>query len=593
MSEYDPTYCFFVDADELIDIDAQQSAAAAAATPLLLTYTPISSEEAETTISTLSGYPYKITRRFIEINLFGTFSSTTSFTYNNSLDDDINDNDHSTATTTTTSSSPKPTPNNNNKTKKGGKQSKKGKKGDQSHSTTTTGSNNNTNNNNNESEEDFKEKFRTHKVAADTVDHYEVLGIAHLRWTATPAQIRTAYRQMSLRYHPDKMENGDDSVFKRIGKAYEVLGDPQRRREYDSQDDSFDDRVPSEAEADRNDFFELFTPVFDRNARFSVDRNVPRLGDLSTPYADVERFYEFWDAFKSWREFPLDDKYDPNDASTREEKRWILRQNEKKMQKKKSEERARIKRLVDLARRKDPRIARHAEEERAARERKKAAKRREAEERAKKAEEERKKAAERAAEEAERAKKAKEERLRSENRNAAAIAAAFRDTRVHWKTDPVTAAENVLSANSPARIAEIVAMIEGKSPAERHAVLTAELDRIAEDRRRVQEALAKEEAEKKERERLEAEAKKARAPWTDDELTLLAKVVRKYPPGTRDRWAKMMDVIKGRTEEEIIEKTQEIKAKSVGHMVSNPYERLKVQATEKEKETEDGEVVKK
>lgn len=567
---YDPTYCFFVSAEELcVDESAQNKLPL----PLAYTDTPLSEP---LIVSPLSGYPYRVTRRFIEINISNTATRNFQGDYAEPEPQEAPE-----------PKEPAPAPQSkggakNNKSKKGGKGGKNNapKAAEEKPAASAK-----------DDEKDFKDKFRKHKVAADTVDHYEVLGIAHLRWSATASQIRTAYRQMSLQYHPDKMPDGDDSVFKRISRAYEVLSDPQRRKEYDSQDDTFDDRIPSESDAEKNDFFELFTPVFDRNARFSVDKNVPRLGDMDTPFKEVERFYAFWNAFKSWREFPLDDKYDPEDASTREEKRWILRQNEKKAQKKKAEEKARIKRLVALAYKKDPRVIRKMEEEKAERERKRVAKLREAEERAKRAEREREKKEEEKRLAEERARKEKEEKEKAERRNASAITAAFHDKSVTWKTDPVTASETVLGANSAAQIAVLVSKIEGKSAEERHKILTDELDRIALDRKRVQEVMLKEEQEKKERMRQEAEAKKARAPWNDDELALLAKAVRKYPPGTRDRWTKMMDIIRTRTEEEIIEKTQEIKAKSVGHMVANPYERLKEQAKEKEKEAEDGEVV--
>jgi DnaJ family protein C protein 2 len=191
-------------------------------------------------------------------------------------------------------------------------------------------------------QKEFKEKFRTHKVAADTVDHYEALGLAHERYTATPQMIRTAYRKMSLQYHPDKMGHAegdgeaghaqyDDSVFKRIAKAYEVLSDPQKRREYDSQED-FDDRIPdgSVAQASEAEFFAVYTPVFDRNARFSIAKVIPRLGDMDTPMDEVDEFYRFWHGFQSWREFPLEDAYDPEEASSREERRWIERKNERR-----------------------------------------------------------------------------------------------------------------------------------------------------------------------------------------------------------------------------------------------------------------------
>ena len=42
------------------------------------------------------------------------------------------------------------------------------------------------------------------------------------------------------------------------------------------------------------DFFEVYGETFRRNSRWSTARNVPQLGDWSTPYEEVESFYEFW-----------------------------------------------------------------------------------------------------------------------------------------------------------------------------------------------------------------------------------------------------------------------------------------------------------
>jgi len=115
----------------------------------------------------------------------------------------------------------------------------------------------------------------------------------------------------------------------------------------------------------------------------------------------VDAFYSFWWNFKSWRDFAFEDEYDPNEAESREEKRWMERKIASKRYKKKMQEQARINKLVDLAYSLDPRIRKVREEEKAKKEkvkqdRRDAAKKREDEERqrleeiAKKAEEEKK-----------------------------------------------------------------------------------------------------------------------------------------------------------------------------------------------------------
>lgn len=48
---------------------------------------------------------------------------------------------------------------------------------------------------------------------------------------------------------------------------------------------------------------------------------VPDVGAEDTPYNVVDKFYDFWFSFKSWREFPHDDEEDIEQAESREEKR--------------------------------------------------------------------------------------------------------------------------------------------------------------------------------------------------------------------------------------------------------------------------------
>jgi molecular chaperone DnaJ len=61
-------------------------------------------------------------------------------------------------------------------------------------------------------------------------DYYEVLGVAP---DAGAAEIKRAYRQLARRYHPDISGEDRASAFLEVARAYEVLGDPHRRRSYD------------------------------------------------------------------------------------------------------------------------------------------------------------------------------------------------------------------------------------------------------------------------------------------------------------------------------------------------------------------------
>lgn len=66
---------------------------------------------------------------------------------------------------------------------------------------------------------------------------------------------------------------------------------------------------------------QVFGPAFKRNSRWSLTQPVPDVGDEETPYNVVDKFYDFWFSFKSWREFPHDDEEDIEQAESREEKR--------------------------------------------------------------------------------------------------------------------------------------------------------------------------------------------------------------------------------------------------------------------------------
>ena len=99
-------------------------------------------------------------------------------------------------------------------------------------------------------------------------DYYRVLGLEELKWRATDDQIRSAYRKLVLKYHPDKMANPtpeDRQIFLHIQEAYEALGTIEKRRAYDSAD--ADLVIPIYEEGD--DFFECFGSVFYDYSRFS------------------------------------------------------------------------------------------------------------------------------------------------------------------------------------------------------------------------------------------------------------------------------------------------------------------------------------
>ncbi len=66
----------------------------------------------------------------------------------------------------------------------------------------------------------------------EIMDYYSILGVQK---TATADEIKSAYRKLAFKYHPDKNpgDKAAEEKFKSINAAYEVLGDEAKRRRYD------------------------------------------------------------------------------------------------------------------------------------------------------------------------------------------------------------------------------------------------------------------------------------------------------------------------------------------------------------------------
>ncbi|MFH0847184.1 MAG: DnaJ domain-containing protein [Chloroflexota bacterium] len=64
-------------------------------------------------------------------------------------------------------------------------------------------------------------------------DYYAILGVPR---DASQEDIKKAYRSLAMQFHPDRnpgKEQWANDKFKEINEAFSVLGDPERRKQYD------------------------------------------------------------------------------------------------------------------------------------------------------------------------------------------------------------------------------------------------------------------------------------------------------------------------------------------------------------------------
>ena len=108
-------------------------------------------------------------------------------------------------------------------------------------------------------------------------DYYEVLGVNK---SASPDEIKKAYRKIALKFHPDKNPGNKvaESKFKEASNAYEVLSDPDKRKIYDMHGHTGINNSGFQGFKSPEDIFSHFSDIFGRGGGF---------GDFGEAFGDV------------------------------------------------------------------------------------------------------------------------------------------------------------------------------------------------------------------------------------------------------------------------------------------------------------------
>lgn len=108
-------------------------------------------------------------------------------------------------------------------------------------------------------------------------NYYYTLGVQQ---NATKEEIKLAYRKLSIKFHPDK-NDGDaflEEMFKSINEAYEILSNPNKRKEYDSTLNSLN-----------QSFTKSYQHTYNSEKEDHIKEDFKKMYDLIELYFDKER----------------------------------------------------------------------------------------------------------------------------------------------------------------------------------------------------------------------------------------------------------------------------------------------------------------
>ncbi|GFS89032.1 dnaJ homolog subfamily C member 2 [Nephila pilipes] len=422
-------------------------------------------------------------------------------------------------------------------------------------------------------------------------DHYAVLGLKKKRFLAKDSELKKAYRRKVLLHHPDKRRNAGENVkdldhdyFTCITKAYEILGNPTKRQSYDSVDPEFDDVVHPVNNHSKEHFFKIFGPVFEANSRWSMKKPVPLLGKEDSSVNEVDDFYSFWYNFDSWREFSYLDEEEKEKGENREERKWIEKQNKVARQKRKKDEMARIRQLVDNAYACDPRIIKFKEEEK----QRKLAQKKAREEAVRQKIEEDKQKKQEALEEEQRQKKKEEEEAKLKREKEKKEKEALKKVQKREKKllQQICEQNNYFASDEETKVSHLkeVDKLCNLLSLQKLQDLNAALQKEDDNNKKnlfLEEVESLKKQMELEKEQLIAtsqrsasntdDKKTSQKPWSPSDLQLLVKGVNLFPAGTNNRWEVIVAFMAQhstsnvkRTAKEVLAKAKELQKRSGG-----------------------------
>lgn len=218
--------------------------------------------------------------------------------------------------------------------------------------------------------------------------YYEILELGR---DADDAEIKSSYRKLALKWHPDKnIDNPDEAKeqFQLVQQAYEVLSDRQERAWYDNhreqilrgsnsdyQDDSLDVFPYFTSQCfkgygdDENGFYSVYRKVFEQITKEDIAHmdsksdfdEIPDFGNSTSDYEDiVGPFYGYWSSYTTKKSYVWLDPYSIREAQSGRVLKLIEKENKKVRQKAKKERNEEIRNLVAFVRKRDKRVQAYA-----------------------------------------------------------------------------------------------------------------------------------------------------------------------------------------------------------------------------------------